>query len=70
MRQIGFIQKPKRPKLVIYFDDKITINPYRIYYEWYEPSEHGLKKRKRLQEKFADLDSCGEFINWYIKDWR
>lgn len=63
-----YIPYAHRPKMVIYFDDKDNVNPYRIYFEWYEDTECGAKKRKRLITKYADIRSCGEILRNFTYD--
>lgn len=66
VRKIGNLQVKGRPKMVVYYDDQAKVDPYRIYFEWYEDCyEQGMKKRKRLVEKWDDMKIVGERIKDY-----
>ena len=47
----------------IYYDEKAKYNPYKIYNKWYYKGWH-----KQLIEKYADLFSCTEWINNFIRN--
>ena len=34
------------------------VNPYRIYYSWWEPGRCGLDEHRKLIEKYGDFRSC------------
>ena len=46
-------------------DDKM-INPYRIYRQWYEPTENGTRNRNRLMISVADMASALVYIAQWI----
>lgn len=49
--------------MVIYYDDKATVNPFRICLEWYED---GRRHRKQVN-RYADLFSCGIEMEKYTQ---
>lgn len=62
MTKIGFIQAAGKPEMTIYYDKKATVNPYRVYIEWYDGTRH-----KKLLAKYADLFSCGCMVQRYTE---
>lgn len=38
-------------------DDNDKNNPYKLYREYFEQTEHGAAKRSRLVDKYADMGS-------------
>lgn len=63
MRKIGSIHSAGHPIMVIYYDDKATVNPFRICLEWYED---GRRHRKQVN-RYADLFSCGIEMEKYTQ---
>lgn len=43
---------------IVIRDDSQKVNPYRLYYVWYEPSEYGLRERRKQIIRYGDLASC------------
>lgn len=68
MKKIGEIAPAKGPKMVIYYDDKVKVNPYRVYLVWEEMTEHGWPAQRRKQiDRYADLLSCGILMMEHIR---
>ena len=59
MKKIGFISPKGKPTMAIYYDEKVNANPYRVYLEWYDATDCGLKFRRKQDCRYADLYSCG-----------
>jgi hypothetical protein len=59
MMKIGFIQPKGLAAMVIYYDSNAKNNPYRVVSEWNELTTAGIRKRRRIIAKYADLASCG-----------
>lgn len=58
MRKIGEIHPKGVAVMTVYYDSKAGYNPYKVYLEWNELTDHGLMPRQRLVKKYADLSSC------------
>lgn len=43
---------------IVIRDDSQKVNPYRLYHVWYEPSEYGLRERRKQIIRYGDLASC------------
>lgn len=63
MKKIAEISPCKAANMTIYYDKTAKVNPYRVYLEWMESTEHGLTHRKRQIHRFADLAS-GAYEMW------
>lgn len=56
MRKIGFIQLGNGFAYSVYFDAKDPhCLPYKVFMEWNECTDHGLKHRKHLHGRFQRL---------------
>ena len=44
--------------MVIYYDSKDEHNPYKVVSEWNELTTAGIRRRRRMVAKYADLFSC------------
>lgn len=53
--------------LKIIYDDKAKTNPYRVYQEWFEPGPYGLRKRRKLIAKYANLRLCMIVLMHYVE---
>lgn len=58
MKKISEIRTVTGMMLVVYYDGKREVNRFAIYAEWMATTEYGLRKRRRLLERYADFDSC------------
>ena len=60
MQKIGMlITKAGHDNFAIFYDDSVKVNPYRLY---------TVSGKHRLQvARYADLASCVNFINCYVK---
>ena len=68
MHKIAMISPKGQATMTVYYDSKAKCNPYRIYLEWGDISEHGIVSHKKLFKKFADLYSCGcELMEYSLK---
>ena len=67
MKKIGEIAPAKGPKMVIYYDPKVQCNPYKVCLVWNELTEHGLRQRRKLLIRYADLVSCGCLMMEHIR---
>ena len=68
MKKIGEIAPAKGPKMVICYDGKAKVNPYRVYLIWTETTEHGWPAQHRKQiDRYADLLSCGCLMMEHIR---
>ena len=69
MTKIGSISPYRYADMVIYYDDKASVNPYRVYLEWRQlgPEGYGITKRRRQLERYADLLSCVEMLWSYVQ---
>lgn len=65
-RQLASIIHDGGEYKIIYDYTKET-NPFRIYRIWYQPSEHGLCKKKRLFDEYADYASCMSLLTTIIQ---
>jgi len=59
MHKIGEINPKNGKKMVIFYDDKVKLNPYRVYLTWNELTDHGCYARRRQIARYANLHSCG-----------
>lgn len=59
MTKIGMISPKGKPSMVIYYDEKAAVNPYKVYLEWKELGNYGLRGRKKRVAMYGDLLSCG-----------
>lgn len=64
MIKIGFLNFRNSGNLVVYYDEKAKINPYRIYMETYYIDKHEYPtKHRKLIERYANLASCTAHIH-------
>ena len=56
-RQVLKMNVNGRDFCVVYRQDQKT-NPYYIYRRTWVPSSYGLKERKTIEAKYADMRSC------------
>lgn len=75
MYKIGELKPINRTNIVIYYDDKADVNPYRVYEEYYSRNKYGcLTKRKRQVARYGDFHSCLAYImavmRWYNEEHR
>ena len=68
MTKVAMIQPKGKPTMVVYYDEKATTNPYRVYLEWKELIAYGLRQRKKQVDRYADLNSCGLLIAQYAAE--
>ena len=69
MYKIGELNPVKiQGKMVIYYDDKADMNPYRLYREWYELGPYGTRKRKKQLARYGNLFSCSCVIHNFIQN--
>ena len=61
MHKIGMLDT-KAVLFEVYYDDKAKTNPYKVYNKYWDHGWH-----KKLLLKYADLASCVNFINCYVK---
>ena len=67
MVKIGEIHPKGISALKIYYDGKADRNPYKVYQEWFEPGPYGLRRRKKLVIRYADLLSCMMVLTHYVE---
>lgn len=69
MTKIGEVHPAGVAALKIVYDGKAKTNPYRVYQEWLEPGPYGwgLRKRRKVVAKYADLLSCMIFLTHYVE---
>lgn len=67
MTKIGEVHPAGVAALKIVYDGKAKTNPYRVYQEWLEPGPYGLRKRRKLIAKYADLLSCMTVLMHYVE---
>ena len=60
--QIGKLKIPNIYGTIKIFQTEDRYNPYRIYHEYNELTEHGIQKRRRLLIKYADVRSVACYI--------
>lgn len=65
MKKIAYISPKGIPSLVVYYDEKAQRNPYRVYQEWNELTQYGIRERRKQIDRYADLNSCGAIIAEY-----
>ena len=66
MQKIASISPKGVPSMTVYYDKKAKTNPYRVYKEWNEVTEYGIRHRKKLVIRYADLLSCAHLMLGYI----
>lgn len=47
---------------IVIRDSSQKINPYRLYYVWREPSEYGLRERRKQLVRYGNLASCMYYL--------
>lgn len=63
MKKIGSIHSAGHPELTIYYDDKVSVNPFRVCLEYWEDG----RRHKKQVNRYADLFSCGIEMEKYTK---
>ena len=66
MQKIACISPKGVPSMTVYYDKKAKMNPYRVYKEWNEVTEYGIRRKKNLVIRYADLWSCANLMQGYI----
>lgn len=68
MKKIAEIHPAGVPAMVVYYDNEVKVNPYRVYHEWYEyiPGE-GCRERVKQVVRYADLYSCAYAMADYAR---
>lgn len=63
MKKIGSIHSAGHPELTIYYDEKVSVNPFRVCLEYWEDG----RRHKKQVNRYADLFSCGIEMEKYTK---
>ena len=69
MKKIGELSPKNAPTITIYYDDKAKLNPYRVYKVWNELAVYGVRTRRKMIAKYADLYSCAFVLLGYAKEY-
>lgn len=48
--------------------DEKKPNPYKVYHVWYEPGPYGLKRRQKMEDKYADYYSAVLHITNVVRE--
>lgn len=65
MKKIAEIQPKGVARMTIYYDNKTSVNPYRVYLEWMELGHYGLSERRRQVVRYANLASAAAQLAQY-----
>lgn len=65
MTKIAMISPKGAPTMTVYYDQQADTNPYRVYLEWNVLGAHGIQKKRKQVNRYADLASCGQMMSDY-----
>lgn len=57
-KQIMSLTIPHNGTWKIIHDYSERFNQFKVFYVWNELTDHGIRKRKKLIEKYGDIASC------------
>lgn len=65
MTKIAEIQPKGVAKMAIYYDEKASVNPYRVFLHFNELTPYGLMKKRHQLNRYADLASAAYEMTQY-----
>lgn len=71
-KQIMSLTIPHNGTWKVIQDDSERFNPYKVYYVRNVPTDLGIRKRKKLIEKYGDIASCLHCVTQQLTghEWR
>lgn len=55
MKKIAEISPKSAATMTVYYDNTTTTNPYRVYREWNDLTQHGIVHRRKQVARYGDL---------------